>query len=242
MRSRPGSWLVDRPIAHRGLHDPPVPENSLGAFERAVESGYAIELDVRLTSDDQLIVMHDSNTFRMTGSSAIIASTSSARLTNLVLLGTPERVPLLSESLLHVGGRVPVLIELKTERNVRRVGPALLRCLRDYQGGVAVQSFDPVMLLWLRIRAPWICRGQLAGSSGDRRWMSPFRRIMFFNLFSQPDFIAYHLASLPRCSVRAWLRVLKVPLVVWTVDRDDQLVAARSYGANVIFEKIRPAV
>ena len=53
------SWLVETPIAHRGLFDKTHPENSLGAFEMAIQNGYAIELDVQLLSDGTVVVFHD---------------------------------------------------------------------------------------------------------------------------------------------------------------------------------------
>ena len=53
-------WLTQKVITHRGLHDNKIyPENSLGAFEQAIEHGYGIEFDVYLTKDDELIVHHD---------------------------------------------------------------------------------------------------------------------------------------------------------------------------------------
>ena len=39
-------WLLDRPIAHRGLHDETAPENSMAAFKKAIEKNYYIEIDV----------------------------------------------------------------------------------------------------------------------------------------------------------------------------------------------------
>ena len=56
-------------IAHRGLFDSnlSIPENSIPAFKRAVEHGFGIELDVRLTKDRQLVVFHDATLLRMCG-------------------------------------------------------------------------------------------------------------------------------------------------------------------------------
>jgi glycerophosphoryl diester phosphodiesterase len=55
------SWLTARPIAHRGYHDMNnrVWENTLSAFERAAQKGYAIECDVHLSSDGVPVVFHD---------------------------------------------------------------------------------------------------------------------------------------------------------------------------------------
>ena len=61
------SWLVEKYIAHRGLHDEQSPENSLSAFEKAIENGYVIELDVQQISDGTVIVFHDATLSRLTG-------------------------------------------------------------------------------------------------------------------------------------------------------------------------------
>ena len=45
------SWVLQKPIAHRGLHNFEFPENSVPSFENAIKHGFAIELDVRLTED-----------------------------------------------------------------------------------------------------------------------------------------------------------------------------------------------
>ena len=61
------SWLVKDYIAHRGLHNSHVPENSIGAFINAINQGYAIELDVQQIADGTVIVFHDNSLSRMTG-------------------------------------------------------------------------------------------------------------------------------------------------------------------------------
>ena len=60
IRGRNGSISQDGINAHRGLHDNEhgIPENSMAAFQRAVDKGYGIELDVHLTADNQLVVFH----------------------------------------------------------------------------------------------------------------------------------------------------------------------------------------
>ena len=59
------SFLTERPFAHRGYHSwslndsRKIPENSLDAFELAIEKNYSIEMDIHLTKDLELIVFHD---------------------------------------------------------------------------------------------------------------------------------------------------------------------------------------
>ena len=66
------SWLVQTPIAHRGLHDKEHPENSLSAFQRAIDGGYPIELDVQMISDGTLVVFHDESLSRLTDNDGYI--------------------------------------------------------------------------------------------------------------------------------------------------------------------------
>ena len=61
------SWLVEKYIAHRGLHDEESPENSLSAFEKAIQKGYVIELDIQQIADGNVVVFHDTSLSRMTG-------------------------------------------------------------------------------------------------------------------------------------------------------------------------------
>ena len=88
-----------RPYAHRGQHDENLPENSLAAFRRAVENGYGIELDLQLSSDGEVMVMHDYNLERMTGCDKMLKELTAAELQKLHLNGTEERVPTLKEVL-----------------------------------------------------------------------------------------------------------------------------------------------
>ena len=62
------TFLTNLPVAHRGLHDDVAPENSLSAFRAAIQLGYAVETDVRLSKDGELIIYHDDVLSRLTQS------------------------------------------------------------------------------------------------------------------------------------------------------------------------------
>ena len=84
------TWLVETPIAHRGYHDKNIPENSLAAFSKAIEKGYAIELDVQLLADGTVVVFHDDSLSRMTGNDGYIKYLNKEDLKVLKLKGTKE--------------------------------------------------------------------------------------------------------------------------------------------------------
>lgn len=156
--------FIGRNYAHRGLHkqDKSVPENSLTAFTDAAENGYGIELDVRLTSDNRVVVFHDRGLERICGAKGEVGRKDWSHLKNLKLAGTKETIPLLSEALSAIGARVPVIIELKHARRDRELCERTMDLLRCYSGLVCVQSFNPFILSWFRQNAPEIPRSQLS--------------------------------------------------------------------------------
>ena len=87
--------------AHRGLHDlaAGVPENTMPAFRRAVEHGFGAELDVHLTRDGRLVVIHDSDLRRLCGADRRADTLTAAAFAELPILGTAEHAPMLEDVL-----------------------------------------------------------------------------------------------------------------------------------------------
>jgi glycerophosphoryl diester phosphodiesterase len=236
-------WLTKQPIAHRGLHDKKLPENSIGAFKAAVKNGYAIELDIHLSRDNQLVVLHDDTTKRLTGNDLKITESDSADLTNLRLEGTEYHVPLLGDVLEVVAGSTPLLIEVKTGSPANIIGPVIQKTLKDYPGEYAIQSFDPRIVGWFHKHAPHVPRGQLSYTFSNHPGLPTVQkfllRYMLLNIHTQPDFIAYEIESLPCAAVTFWRSVYKLPLLTWTVHTKADLQKARDLEANIIFERLR---
>ncbi|MDP4195357.1 MAG: glycerophosphodiester phosphodiesterase family protein, partial [Bacteroidota bacterium] len=161
------NWLLDTPIAHRGLFDNvKIPENSLTSFQAAVDSGFPIELDVRILSDGHLVVFHDHALARMTGLKGSILKMTLKELKTIKLLDTDQGIPLLSDVLKLVNGKVPLLLEIKTRKNIGWLELKLLNMLSKYKGEYAIESFNPWSIKWFRDNAPEITRGQLSSGFG----------------------------------------------------------------------------
>ena len=79
------SWLIERPIAHRGLHDAAngVIENTLCAAEAAIAGGFAIECDIQLSADGEAIVFHDETLDRLTDATGPLSALSASEITNV---------------------------------------------------------------------------------------------------------------------------------------------------------------
>lgn len=239
-------WLLETPIAHRGLHDlsSGVPENSLAAFERAVEREVPVEFDVHLTADGVPVVIHDIELERLTGTVGTVTAVSSDELTARTILGTDHRVPTLEEVLGVLDGRVGAMVELKNY--TRDAGPletATWEVLRSYDGPFCVASFNPRTVAWFRVNAAHVPRGQTASRLDDveelPRWLRPALRAMVGNPMTGPDFLSYELQGLPNWAVDYWRRQ-GLPLITWTVRTPFDVVKARAVADNFIYEGVVP--
>ncbi len=156
------SWLINKPIAHRGLHNEEFPENSLPAFQNAAEHGLPVELDVRLTDDRTVVVFHDEKLSRMTDSDGYVSNLQLSDLENIKLKKTDYGIPTFEQVLETVNERVPILIEIKKSETSFALEEKLIDMLKGYNGEYAVQSFDPFALEYCYKNAPRIMRGQLS--------------------------------------------------------------------------------
>ena len=233
--------------AHRGLWDlsAGIPENSLPAFRRAAEQGYAIELDVHLTKDGQLVVFHDEKLGRICGVPGNVEHSTWEELKKLRLSGTMHHMPLFAEVLRTVGGRVPLLIELKLpDARDMSLLPVLMDALQDYPGEYIIESFNPFGILWLKKNAPQVIRGILSDTykkgAGPSALMKRLSTALLFNGIIRPDFIAYNFRHADRLGLTVCRKLFKTPVFAWTVRTPQEYAANAGLYAAQIFERFRP--
>ncbi len=240
-RRHPDRALLEgRFIAHRGLHGPGRPENSLAAFRAAAEAGFAIETDLRLTADGRVVVFHDETLDRMCGVSGRPGRLTLDRLRELRLAGTGQRVPTLEELLAEVDGRVPLLIEYKCGASAGfRLCRTAETLLRGYGGPYLVQSFYPTVGLWYRFRRRAVCRGVLSsGFPGGSVLLKPLGWLIF-NALARPDFVSYEAVSGAHPCRRLVTRLGAFP-VGWTFRSADEVARGRRWFRTFIFEGFDP--
>ena len=141
-------------VAHRGLHSKEISENSLEAFRRGIEANTAIEFDVHLTTDNELVVIHDEDLKRLTGKDGIVEHLSSKELRENYRLLDGQIIPTLEEVLNLVNEQVPMFIELKVyEKNykplAKRFREFIEPRIKDKSKYIII-SFDPRSLLPLK--------------------------------------------------------------------------------------------
>jgi len=238
-------WLRQRPIAHRGPHNPRagIPENSLTAFAAAVADGYGIELDVQAAADGQAMVFHDWSLVRMTGADGGIGDHDAASLTALRLQQSRQSIPTLAQVLALIAGRVPLIVEIKSRPGqVGGAEEAAFRALQNYDGPFAVTSFNPLSLVWFRKRMPAWPRGQNVGSRHFPASAPFWRRLAMRYLLdldqARPDFIVYDRLDLPFWAA-ARVRAAGKPLLTFTVRDRAEMRRLAPYVDNIIFEGFR---
>ena len=239
--------FLQTPIAHRALHDKTKnrPENSRAAIRAAVEAGYGIEIDLQLTSDKRAMAFHDYDLKRLTGQPGPIRQITAEQARATPLLHAEDGIPTLDEVLDIVGGRVPLLIELKDQDGAMGpdVGPLeadTVCALKGYDGPVALMSFNPNSVAELARLAPHIPRGIVTCAYRPEVELLP--AAVCDHLRGIPDFdrvgagfISHEAADLSRPRV-AELKAQGVPILCWTIRSPGQEAEARKVANNVTFE------
>jgi glycerophosphoryl diester phosphodiesterase len=241
------AWLVARPIAHRGLHDAKrgIVENTAGAFAAAMARDYAIECDLQLSADGEAMVFHDHHLDRLTTAAGPVIARTAAELRDVELRGSGDRIQTLGGLLDQVNGRVTLVIELKSHWDgslalARRTAEVIA----DYDGPVALMSFDPDVVAGLAELAPGVPRGIVAERESvmDVR-LSLARRLELRHLShvdrSRPHFLSYHADGLPYGPPRAF-RQAGLPVICWTVRDAATAAHARRYADQITFEGYLP--
>ncbi len=238
-------------FAHRGIYDNnDIPENSLSAFQQAIQHGYGIEMDVRLTKDGVPVVFHDDSLRRMCNQTQLVKEIPLNELKSLHLLSTDQTIPTFEEFLRTVHGQVPLLIEFKTGipgHDVKPLCQAVDQLLKEYSGPYVIESFDYKVLEWYRKHRPTVIRGQLGmgiqcyvpamGKAAEL--VSKKQRFMMthllYNYLGRPNFIAYRFQDIGMM-VRI-NQALGAKVLCWTVNNlADSTRLLKTYD-GVIFEK-----
>ncbi len=231
-------------FAHRGLHGEGRAENSLSAFSAAVEHGFGIELDVRLTKDREVVVFHDDTLLRVTGDPRRVDECTLTELRALRLSGTEETIPTFHEVLALVGGRVPLLVEVKEDPGCRAVSGAAAKILSEYNGEFITESFNPMTVRRMRRALPGSASGYLCDhftANPDYR-AAKYLLIEHFllNFIARPAFIAFDRAAVPYAPFTFMRKFWRAPAFAWTVRSAEEESACRADFDGIIFENYLP--
>lgn len=241
-----------KPIAHRGLHDAGggLVENTASAFSAALQKGYGIECDVRPAACGTPMVFHDDTMERLVEHSDPVHAHDAPALKRFKFRTGTDRMIDLADLLELVGGRQPVLVEIKSEWDPpnRAFLEAIARLAASYRGPLALMSYDPAVMAGIKALAPQVPRGIVSGIIEDEpHWrgkLDPERAYRLSHLLESreaaPDFYAYHVGALPTPVTRYVREVLGMPLFTWTVRTEEERAIAARWADAPIFEGFEP--
>jgi glycerophosphoryl diester phosphodiesterase len=162
--------------AHRGA-SAHAPENTIKAFQLALDHGAdGVELDVTLSKDGEIVVIHDDNVDRTTDGSGAVTSMTLAELQALDA-GEGEKIPTLNEVFERFGKKLLINIELKNMRGFSSLLPDKVAALIQAYGlvdFVLISSFNPFYLQRFRRLCPEASLGILTLPKMANLWFWRF--------------------------------------------------------------------
>ena len=228
--------------AHRGLHDnhSDAPENSMKAFQKAVDAGYGIEMDIQLTKDKIPVVFHDETLNRMCGVEGKVWEFTFEELQKLTLAESEERIPKFEDVLALVGGKVPLIVEYKLDVPSTEVCEIADPMLQAYNGIYCIESFHPFAVKWYREHRPEVIRGQLSQDfSKQEKYKGKFIFWLLSNLLTnvltRPDFIAYNHKDADMFSRKVCSLMGALP-VAYTIKSQEEYEKAKDQFELFIFD------
>ena len=224
-------------IAHRGLHDENIPENSMKAFKKAVSKNIPIEFDIHILKDKNIIVFHDDNLYRMTGIDKNIIDCTYNEIKNYNLKNTDEKIPLLSDVLKMVNGKVLLDIELKYDHKLYELEDELIKILANYDGDVILKSFKYKTVKYLKKKTAYQVGFLYADLDNPKKKISKFKKIIIrqinFNKILKPDFLAVSKNAIFDKPIKRF----NGPILVWTIKGKNEKDKFLMLADSVIYEE-----
>lgn len=236
-------WLY----AHRGLHDNEgmAPENSLQAFQLAVDHGYGIEMDIQLSKDKIPVVFHDYRLKRVCGVDKRVDELTLKELKKLRLYHSKETIPTLEEALTLINGRTPIIVEFKVEHTELSLCPEAAKLLDHYKGVYCMESFNPLAVRWYKKHRNRVMRGQLASNfckdkeEGNQVFYFLLGNLLFHWL-GKPDFVSYNYKYPNQLSLLLCRKLFALPTAAWTVKNQTDFEESKKNFRWIIFDSFLP--
>ena len=225
------NWLNKLRIAHRGLHSNAnnIYENTKESFLAAVNENYAIECDVVLSKDHEVVVLHDENLKRLCNLDKNVSNLTMNELRSLKIYESNSNIISLDEMLHVVSAHVPIIIEIKG-KFTPFIEERIQEIIRSYRGPIALKTFNLKSVEWLIKFLPYVYKGLVIDSNTNN-----FEAILDLNI----DFVSCDIEFIESNLVDR-LKKKGLPIITWTVDNEDKKKKANLIADNIIFENIRP--
>ena len=204
-------------IAHRGVHNNiDIPENTLQAFKKAIKNNIDIELDVRLTKDNILVVFHDDNLKRMTGINKHMDDITYDELKDINLSNTNHTIPTFNKALKVINGKVLLNIEIKDTKKIKTIYNKVIEELQNYNYPFIIQSFNPKIVRYFKKhKKNYICGLLIKDDLYNKLTGNLIIK------YCKPNFLAISKKYIDKNGINKHLK--KYPLLIWTILNKDEI-------------------
>lgn len=222
-------------IAHRGIHNDSVIENTIPAFSLALEKNIPIELDVHILKDGNIVVYHDNNLKRLIGVDRNISSYTYGELKKETFPNTDIHIPLFSDVLDIVNGKVLLVLEIKKSDiySYKEYCKKVVSIIKNYRGNFVIKSFDIRIVYWFLRNTDYIS-GLLISKRNKKIYDFLIKKKITLSIL-KPDFISvdYHIVNSKL--VQNFRK--KRPVLVWTIRNLDTLNMIKNKADSYLVEK-----
>lgn len=242
--------------AHRGLHniDAAIIENSPKAITMAIEAGLGIEIDVQMSRDLVPMVFHDETLARLTDRRERLNFLSAEEISKIRYSAGGDTIISLQDCLSLIGGRVPLLIEVKSHWTGKaEMEHSVLDICSQYAGTqnsgshctspLRIMSFDPSVIQRFQSLGCKFPLGMVTSQYPAKRWsgLSEADRVHGKVQFDcakemKVDFLAHDITDIDNEYMKALLKEHDLPLFSWTISSKCKMDIARQHGAIPIAE------
>lgn len=207
-------------IAHRGIYNNiTIYENTLESIMYASKNNLIVEIDIRTTLDNEIIVYHDEDASRLNN----LKDTLNTITLNDLEYISPFHIPTLNEVLASINGHVPIIIEIKEDNKIIRT--KLIELLKKYNGSVAIQSFNIDIVKFFKKKG--FVTGLLIGTKKNRKYIEQDLDVDFLN-------IKYDTIS----KVEANMLKQKYYLIGYTLDNRKEVETYIKIFNNLVIDNI----
>ena len=222
-------WIKKQPIAHRGLHNKNISENTKEAFKAAVYKKYSIECDVVLSKDHEVVVFHDENLMRLCSVDQNVHELNMNELRKHKINDSQSNIISLDEMLHIVSAAVPIIIEIKGDYTPF-IEDRIQEIIRSYSGIIALKSFSLRSINKIIETFPFMNKGLVVDNNNNNS-----NDILDMDL----DFISCDINIIDSILIKK-IRNKNIPIITWTIDNLDKKKKAEMYADNIIFENLIP--
>ena len=245
------SFLTERPFAHRGFHSnllncKKIPENSLDAFSQAIEKNYAIEMEIHFTKDFKIIVFHDFFLGRLTTKTGFVFSKTLGYIKE-AKLSNNQIIPTLEEALNLINGRVPILLEVKFSKHIRKnlemFSNVLEKKLENYEGPLALMSFSIDLIKFIskkfffsRFPLGLTTSFPKVDSRGNKAKNNKIENEIVLNNL---QFVSQNWRGIENRRIKR-LKKLDIAILSWTITSKEVEKSLKGLVDNITFEHYEP--